>query len=163
MASQKILNQKSLVVEEIADHIKAAATTVWFDNNGLSVAEQTDLRRQLRDNGCELKVYKNTLTKRALDSLNIQLSEALEGPKVVAFGEDTIAPIKVVSEFAKKHPSLEMKMGIVDGEVADITMLKKLASVPSREVLLTMLASGLMGTVKELSIALNLYSEKKEN
>lgn len=163
MANQKILDQKSLVVDEIASHIKNSATTVWFDNNGLSVAEQTDLRRKLRDNGCELKVYKNTLTKRALDSLNIKLHEELEGPKVVAFGSDTIAPIKTVSEFAKNHPALELKMGIVDGEVADIELLKKLAAVPSRDTLLTMLASGLMGTVRDLSIALNLYSEQKEN
>lgn len=163
MANQKILDQKGLVVEEIAKNIKDSATTVWFDNNGLSVAEQTDLRRKLRENGCELKVYKNTLTKRALDSLNIKLNEELEGPKVVAFGEDTIAPIKTVSEFAKTHPALEMKMGIVDGEVADIELLKKLAAVPSRDTLLTMLASGLMGTVRDLSIALNLYSEQKEN
>ena len=163
MANQKILDQKSLVVDEIASHIKNSATTVWFDNNGLSVAEQTDLRRKLRDNGCELKVYKNTLTKRALDSLNIKLHEELEGPKVVAFGSDTIAPIKTVSEFAKNHPALELKMGIVDGEVADIELLKKLAAVPSRDTLLTMLASGLMGPVRDLSIALNLYSEQKEN
>ncbi len=163
MANQKILDQKGLVVEEIASHIKNSATTVWFDNNGLSVAEQTDLRRKLRENGCELKVYKNTLTKRALDSLQIKLNEELEGPKVVAFGKDTIAPIKTVSEFAKKHPALELKMGIVDGEVADIELLKKLAAVPSRETLLTMLASGLMGTVRDLSIALNLYSDQKEN
>lgn len=163
MANQKILDQKGLIVEEIASHIKDSATTVWFDNNGLSVAEQTDLRRKLRENGCELKVYKNTLTKRALDSLNIKLNEELEGPKVVAFGTDTIAPIKTVSEFAKNHPALELKMGIVDGEVADIELLKKLAAVPSRDTLLTMLASGLMGTVRDLSIALNLYSEQKGN
>lgn len=163
MANQKILDQKASVVEEIASHIKDSATTIWFDNNGLSVAEQTMLRKKLRENGCELKVYKNTLTKRALDSLNIKLNEELEGPKVVAFGEDTIAPIKTVSEFAKTHPALEIRMGIVDGEVADLELLKKLAAVPSRETLLTMLASGLMGTVRDLSIALNLYSDQKEN
>lgn len=162
MANQKILDQKNLVVEEIAKNVKESATTVWFDNNGLSVSEQTELRRKLRENDCELKVYKNTLTKRALDSLNITLNEELEGPKVVAFGKDTIAPIKTVSEFAKKHPALELKMGIVDGEVAGLDLLQKLAAVPSRDVLLTMLASGLMGTVRDLSIALNLYSENLE-
>lgn len=162
MANQKILDRKQAVIDEIANAVKESATTVWFDNNGLSVAEQTELRRTLRENGCELKVYKNTLTKRALDSLNITLSEELEGPKVVAFGNDTIAPIKTVSEFAKKHPALELKVGIVDGEVAGIDLLNQLAAVPSRDTLLTMLAGGLMGTVKDLSIALNLYSENLE-
>ncbi|MDD3341181.1 MAG: 50S ribosomal protein L10 [Bacilli bacterium] len=162
MANQKILDHKQVVIDEIAENVKNAATTVWFDNNGLSVAEQTELRRTLRENGCELKVYKNTLTQRALDSLSINLNEGLEGPKVVAFGTDTIAPIKTVSEFAKKHPALEIKVGIVDGKVADIELLNKLASVPSRDVLLTMLAGGLMGTVRDLSIALHLYSEDLE-
>lgn len=162
MANQKIIERKASVVEEIKNNIESSATTVWFDNNGLSVSEQTELRRALRDAGCNLKVYKNTLTKRALDSLNIKLNEELEGPKVVAFGSDTIAPIKTVAEFAKKHPALEIKVGIVDGEVADIEMLNKLAAVPSRDVLLTMLAAGMMGTVKDLSIALNLYSEDLE-
>lgn len=162
MANQKIIERKASVVEEIKNSISSSATTVWFDNNGLSVSEQTELRRALRDAGCTLKVYKNTLTKRALDSLNIKLNEELEGPKVVAFGSDAIAPIKTVAEFAKKHPALELKVGIVDGEVANIDMLNKLAAVPSRDVLLTMLAAGMMGTVKDLSIALNLYSEDLE-
>lgn len=162
MANQKILDRKGLVVEEIKSTVENSATTVWFDNNGLSVAEQTELRRLLRENDCELKVYKNTLTKRAVDSLNITLTEELEGPKVLAFGKDAIAPIKIISEFAKKHPALELKMGIVDGEVADTNMLSQLASIPSRDGLLTMLAGGLMGTVRDLSIALDLYSEQLE-
>ena len=162
MANQKILDRKGLVVDEIKSTVENSATTVWFDNNGLSVAEQTELRRLLRENDCELKVYKNTLTKRAIDSLKITLSEELEGPKVLAFGKDAIAPIKIVSEFAKKHPALELKMGIVDGEVADTKMLAQLASIPSRDGLLTMLAGGLMGTVRDLSIALDLYSGQLE-
>lgn len=162
MANQKILDKKQATIDEIANHVKEAATVVWFDNTGLSVAEQTELRRSLRANDCELKVYKNSLTERALTSLKIDLGEALEGPKVVAFGKDTIAPIKTVSEFAKKHPALEIKIGLVDGEVAGLDLLNTLASVPSRETLLTMLAAGLMGTVKDLSIALDLYSDQLE-
>lgn len=162
MANKKILEHKQAVIDEIAANVKEAATVVWFDNNGLSVTEQTELRRSLRENDCELKVYKNTLTQRALQSLNIDLGTELEGPKVVAFGKDTIAPIKTVSEFAKKHPALEIKIGIVDGDVANIELLNQLASVPSRDTLLTMLAGGLMGTVKDLSIALHLYSEDLE-
>ena len=162
MANQKILNQKQETIDEIASNIKQSASIVWFDNNGLTVSEQTELRRILRENDCELKVYKNTLTRRALENLKIDLETELEGPKVVAFGKDAIAPIKAVSEFAKSHPTLELKVGIVDGQVADIEMLNKLAAVPSRDTLLTMLAGALMGTVRDLSIALNLYSEDLE-
>lgn len=162
MANQKILDQKQTTIDEIVKSIQESSSIVWFDNKGLTVSEQTELRRALRENECELKVYKNTLTKRALESLKIDLETELEGPKVVAFGKDTIAPIKTVSEFAKKHPALEVKVGLVDGEVADIAMLNQLAAVPSRDTLLTMLAGALMGTVKDLSIALNLYSEDLE-
>lgn len=162
MANQKILDQKQSIIDEIANKVKESATTVWFDNNGLSVSEQTELRRALRENGCELKVYKNTFARRALATMNINIDEELQGPKVVAFGTDTIAPIKTVSEFSKKHPALELKVGIVDGEIANIDLLKQLAAVPSRDTLLTMLAAGLMGTVKDLSIALHLYSEDLE-
>lgn len=96
-----------------------------------------------------------------MNSLNIDLG-VLEGPKAIAFGTDTIAPIKTLSEFAKKHPALELKVGIVDGEVADVTMLQKLAAIPSRDTLLTMVAAGLMGTVRDFAICLDLHSQNLE-
>lgn len=162
MASQKILDQKQVVVNEITDKAKASASVVLFEYRGLSVGEMTELRRKLRETGSEVKVYKNTLTKRALDSLNINVDEHLNGPKAIAFGKDAIAPIKVLSDFAKTHKALELKVGFVDGSIADINTLNKLAAIPSRDVLLTMLASGLMGTVRNLSIALDLYSKDLE-
>ena len=121
----------------------------------------TELRRGLKATGSDVKVYKNTLTKRALDTLNINLGEHLNGPKALAFGTDAVAPIKVLSDFAKKHPALEMRVGLVEGNVTEINTLNELASIPSREGLLTMLAGGLMGTVRDLSIALDLYSQQK--
>ena len=162
MANQRILDQKQLVADEIAENIKASATVIWFDNNGLTVAQQTELRRALKESGCTLKVYKNTLTRRALETLGYNIDESLVGPKVMAFGNDTIEPIKVVNDFAKKNPALEIKVGIVDGEVTEVDTLKKLAAIPSRETLLTQIAAGLMGTVKDLSIALDLYSKIEE-
>ena len=90
------------------------------------------------------------------------MADELKGPKAVAFGTDAVAPIKVLSDFAKKHPALELKVGIVEGEIADEAKLKELSTIPSREGLLTMLAGGLMGTVRDLSICLDLYSEGLE-
>ena len=162
MANQKILERKQSVIDEIAEKVKNSTTFVVFENNGLNVAELTELRRKLRETGSELKIYKNTLVRRALQPLNIDLNEELNGPKAIAFGTDALAPIKVVNDFAKDHPALEMKVGMTDGEIIDINKLKALAAVPGRQELLTMLAGGLMGVVRDLSIALNLYQENLE-
>lgn len=162
MANQKILDMKQTVIDEITEKVKASSTFVVLENHGLTVSETNELRRKLRESGSEIKIYKNTLVRRALKPLNITIDSDLEGPKVIAFGKDAIAPIKIASEFAKNHPSLELKVGMVDGQVADIKMLNSLASIPSREGLLTMLAGGLIGVVRDLSISLNLYSEKLE-
>lgn len=163
MANQKIIAKKQEAVEEIKNKANEATTFIIFENHGLTVSETNELRRSLRENDAEFKIYKNTLLTRALNDLKIDLGVEMEGPKAIAFGKDAIAPIKVLSEFAKNHDALEIKIGMVDGEVADINMLNKLATIPSREGLLTMLAGGLMGVVKDLSISLDLYSQKLEN
>jgi len=161
MANIKILEKKQNIIDEISNKVKESASVVFFEYQGLTVTETNELRRKLRENGSDFKVYKNTLATRALSSLNIDLG-TLEGPKAIAFGSDTIAPIKALSEFSKKHPALELKVGIVDGEVADIDMLNKLAAIPSRDTLLTMVAAGLMGTVRDFAICLDLHSQNLE-
>ncbi len=162
MANQKILEKKQVVIDEIANHAKESNAFILFEYQGLTVADMTELRRKLRESDSDLKIYKNTLTKRALDSLNIDLGDELNGPKAVAFGPDMIAPIKVLNEFAKTHEALQLKIGIVDGEVTDLDTLKKLAAIPSREGLLTMFASGLLQYQKEFAIGVDLYRQKLE-
>ena len=162
MANAKILEQKSLVVDEIKGKFENAKSVVVFDPRGLNVAEVTELRRALRESGSDYKVYKNTLVKRAVNSLDIKLDEFLEGPSAISFSSDELAPVKVISEFAKKHTNLELKAGIVEGKVAEASELAKYAAIQSREGLLTMLAAGLKGTVKDLSICLDLYAKQKE-
>ena len=162
MANQKIIAKKQEIVEEIKTKANESSSFIIFENHGLTVAETNELRRKLRENDSEFKIYKNTLVTRALNDLKIDLGINLEGPKAIAFGKDAIAPIKTLSEFAKTHEALEIKIGMVDGEIADINMLNQLATIPSREGLLTMLAGGLMGVVKDLSICLDLYSQKLE-
>ena len=163
MANAKIIEQKAGVVSEIKERFENAKSVVAFDYRGLSVAEVTELRRKLREAGADYKVYKNTLTKRALDELNINMSEYLAGPSAITFGTDELSIVKVLNDFAKEHEALELKAGIVEGKVANLEDLKRYASIPSRETLLTMLAAGLMGTVRDLSICLDLYSKEKEN
>lgn len=163
MANAKILEQKATVVSEIKKKFGNAKSVVMFDYRGLSVAEVTELRRKLRENGADYKVYKNTLTKRALDELNINMDEYLAGPSAITFGTDELSIVKILDDFAKDHNALELKAGIVEGKVAGLEDLKRYAAIPSRDVLLTMLAAGLMGTVRDLSICLDLYAKDKEN
>ena len=162
MANAKILAAKQSIVDEIKSTVDAASTIVLFDYRGLTDNESKELRRALRESGSDYKVYKNTLMKRAFNDLSINLDESLEGPSALAYGTDAIAPIKVLSDYAKDHPSLIMKVGVVDGEVSDKNALGELAKIPSREGLLTMLAGGLMGVVRDLSICLDLYSQDLE-
>ena len=128
----------------------------------MTVAELSDLRRELKNVDAEVKVYKNTLLKRAADELNINLDDFLAGPNAILFGKKLLEPIKIVSEYAKKHDKLDIRVGIISGDVADLATIKEYASIPSREGLLTMLAGGMMQYVKDLAISLNLYAEKME-
>ena len=162
MANPKILEKKQAIIDEIANNVKESSSFIFLENTGLTVAETMELRRKLKESDSELKIYKNTLVARALKDLNIDLDAELNGPKVVAFGKDIIEPIKAVAEFAKKHDKLVMKVGIVDGKVAVLDELKQLATIPSREGLLTMLAGGMIQTVKDLSICLDLYAKENE-
>ena len=162
MANQKILDQKQVVIDEIAENVKNSSSFIFLENTGLTVAETMELRRKLRESNSELKIYKNTLGARALSSLNIDLSAELNGPKLVAFGGDIIEPIKAVADFMKKHPNLEMKVGIVDGEITDLATLEQLATIPSREGLLTMFAGGLMGIARDFAICLDLHAKNLE-
>ena len=162
MANQKILDQKQSVIDEITENVKNSSSFIFLENHGLTVAETMELRRALKESNSELKIYKNTLVNRALSSMNIDLSQELNGPKVVAFGSDIVEPIKAVAKFAEKHPNLEMKLGIVDGEITDLATLQKLATIPSRDGLLTMFAGGLMGIARDFAICLDLHAKNLE-
>ena len=162
MASEAILKQKQAIIDEIKDRVQNAKTIVLFDYRGITDSEVKELRVKLREANADYKVYKNTLMARAFNDLNIDLNDALVGPSAFAFGDDQIAPIKILSEFAKDHPALVLKVGIVDGEIADQAMLAEYATIPSRDELLTMLAGGMIGIVRDLSICLDLYSQQKE-
>ena len=162
MASTKILDAKKGVVNEIADKIKNSESVVLFTYQGLTVADMAELRNKIKDVNGEVKIYKNTLVKRATDTLKLDLTESLEGPNAIIFGKDLLEPIKVLSEFAKNHKQAEIRAGIINGEVVGTDIIGEYASIPSMEGLLTMLAGGMIEHVKNLSIALNLYAEGLE-
>lgn len=162
MASERILEEKKQVVSEIVDKIKNSESVILFQYQGLSVAELTELRIKLKEVNAEVKVYKNTLLKLACDELNIDINEFLEGPNAILFGSDLLEPIKIISNYAKEHDKLDIRVGVLSGSVSDKDVIREYASIPSREGLLTMLASGMIQYVRDLSIALNLYAEKME-
>ena len=162
MASTKILAQKKETVNDIVNNSKDSESVILFQYQGLTVAELSELRKKLRETDATVKVYKNTLLKRALDELNLSFDGFLEGPNAILFGKNLLEPIKVIADFAKDHSKLEIRIGIISGSVADLATINEYATIPSREGLLTMLAAGMMEHVRNLSIALNLYSEQKE-
>lgn len=160
MASEKILNSKKETVNEISEKLKNSQSVVLFRYAQTSVEDLQKLRRELKKVDSEVKIYKNTLVKRALDDMNIDLSSFLEGPNAIVFGKEILEPIKAIDAFAKEHDNVEVITGLVNGEVVSLDAIKDYASIPSMEGLLTMFAGGLIEHVKNLSIALNLYADK---
>ena len=162
MASEKILKAKTAVVDEIIDLFKNSESVVVFSYQGLTVSDLGELRKELRNVDGELRVFKNTLVKRALDELKINLDDFLEGPNAFMFGHELLEPIKVLSKFAKENDKAEIRVGIINGSPADLKTINEYATIPSREGLLTMLAGGMIQYVRDLAIGLNLYAEKLE-
>ena len=163
MASSKILESKKAIVSEIENKIKSSESVILFEYQGLTVSEISELRRKLREAKGEVRIYKNTLLKRALDDLKIDLNGFLEGPNAIMFGTDLLEPIKVIADFAKDHDKMKVRVGIINGDVAELSVINEYASIPSYEGLLTMLAAGMMEHVRNLAIGLNMYAEKLEN
>ncbi len=159
------LENKKKIVAEIAEKLKASKATILVDYRGLDVAAVTELRKQLREAGVEFKVYKNTLVRRATAETNLtEIDEHLVGPTAIAFSnEDVVAPAKVLNNFAKENEALEIKSGIIEGNVVSIDEIKELAELPSREGLLAMLLSVLQAPVRNFALAVKAVAEQKEN
>ncbi len=162
MASEKNLLMKKETVEEIKNKLDKSKTFLLINYQGLTVGELSALRRNLKSSQTDIKIYKNTLMNLALKDKNIPLNEFMEGPNAYLFSESIIEPIKIVSEFAKDHPALEIRVGYIDNEVVNTKVINEYATIPSMEGLLTMFAGGLIEHVKNLSIALNLYAQNLE-
>ncbi|KHF39038.1 50S ribosomal protein L10 [Halalkalibacter okhensis] len=159
-----VLEQKKQVVADIAAKLRESKSTVVVDYRGLTVSEVTELRKQLREAGVEFKVYKNTLARRATAEAELTaLDEQLVGPTAIAFStDDVIAPAKVINEFAKKNEALEIKAGVIEGQVASVAEVKALAELPSRDGLLSMLANVLQAPVRQFALATKAVAEQKE-
>ena len=139
------IEEKQQIAEDLRDRLSKSAIIVLTDYKGLDVAAMNDLRRRLRAEGIEYQVVKNTLLIRAAEDNDIALiNDYFKGPSAIALSyDDPIAPAKVLSEFAKENKKLEIKAGVMNGQVLDAKAIKALAKLPSREVLLGQLLSAL--------------------
>ena len=159
----KNIEVKKGVVADIKQKFEKAQTAVLVDYRGLNVAEDTELRNQLRKAGVEYAVLKNTMINLAIKDMNLDGMKAhLEGPTAVAFGyEDAVAPAKILSEFAKKNKNVTIKCGVVDGGFIDESGVQALASTPSREVLIAKIMGSMMSSVSKFVYALEAIRKKQ--
>ena len=153
---------KAPIVQEISDSIKDAQSVVIVDYRGLTVAEDTQLRKQLREAGVTYKVYKNTFMNFAFKGTDFEsLSGVLEGPNAIAISTtDATAPARVLAEFAKKAPKLEIKAGVVEGNFYDAEGMKAISTIPSREVLLSKLLGSMQSPIANFARVIKQIAEK---
>ena len=153
---------KQPVVQEISEIIKEAQAAVLVDHRGLTVAEDTQLRRQLREAGVSYKVYKNTMMNFAFKGTDFEpLSEVLKGPSALAVSStDATAPARILAKFAKTAPALEIKAGVVEGTFYDAEGMKAIAAVPSREELLAKFLGSIQSPIANFARVLKQIAEK---
>ena len=153
---------KQPIVEAIAEEIKDAQSVVLVDYRGLTVAQDTELRKQLREAGVVYKVYKNTMMKRAFEGTEFEgLDNCLEGPSAIAVSkDDATAPARILCKFAKDAPALELKGGVVEGTVYDVAGLTELSKIPSREELLSKLLGSIQSPITNFARVIKQIAEQ---
>lgn len=155
---------KAPIVDEIKGYAKNAKAAVLVDYLGLTVEQDTQLRKKLREAGVVYKVFKNTFMKRAFEGTDFaQLDGSLDGPSAIAFAtDDATAPARILAEFMKTAPALEFKAGVVDGTFYNAAGLAAVATIPSREVLISRLLGSMQSPVTNLARVLKQIAEKTE-
>lgn len=155
---------KEAKVAEIKEKLEKAQSVILADYQGLTVEDDTQLRKNLREEGIEYKVYKNTLVILAAKELGLDgITEYLQGPVSIAFGyDDATSAARILNDFASSHSKLELKAGIIDGEVYDEAKVKQIASIPSKEVLIAKLLGSIKAPLSNLAYLINAIKEQKE-
>ena len=155
---------KQPIVDEISNYLNGAAGVVLVDYRGLTVEQDTQLRKQLREAGVVYKVYKNTLVKRAIAGTQFEgMTELLDGPNAIAISaNDATAPARILSNFAKTADALELKCGVVEGTFYDAKGIAAIASIPSRDELLSKLLGSIQSPITNFARVIKQIAESKE-
>ncbi len=161
---KKAIERKIDEVKTLSEKFKKAKSIIAFDYQGLTVSDLTNLRKDLHKENCEITILKNNISKRASEELGYKdLAKELVGPKALAIAyDDEIIAAKALSNFSKQNDKIKIAAGVVAGQVVDKEMIAKLANIPPREQLLTILACGLIAPVRNVTIGLNMLKEKLE-
>lgn len=163
MASERIIDQKKAAVTSLAEELKSAETVVLAEYLGLTVAQDTDLRKSLREAGVIYKVVKNNIGRRAADEAGIEgLSDFFVGPTAIAYSDDVVAPAKVLYDFAKKNDIFTLKAGASSGALLSDEQLSKLSNMPSMDELRARLVGSLSSPISKLAMLTKALAEKVE-
>lgn len=164
MPSEKILNQKKAQVEELTEKMKKAKIVMLTEYRGITVEADTKLRSKIRENGDDYAVVKNSIIAHAAKQAGIEgLTDGIEGPTAVVLAyEDYVGSAKTIYDFMKDNDFYKVKAGAMDQKVIDVKEIKKLASLPSKETLYAMLASALLGNIRNLAVVLDQARQKQE-
>ena len=162
MPSQKVLEQKQQIVEELAERIQTAIAGVIVDYKGITVEDDTKLRKELRENGVKYTVIKNTLIKRAADKAGLSgMDDVLHGTSAIATSaDDYVAAARILQKFADTHEQFNVKTGFIDSEVISVEKIKSLAKLPSREVLLANVLGAFQAPIASFARAIQAIVDK---
>ena len=162
--SEATIAKKAEAVKNVNEMLTNAETAIVVDYRGLTVAEVTDLRKQLRDAGIKMMVIKNKILERAVEGTDYEdLKSTFVGPTAVALSdEDAIAPAKILKKFADDHEALEIKGGFIEKKVQTLDKINEYATLPSREDLLSMLASALQDPMRKIARAVKAIADKED-
>lgn len=162
MPNAKVLEQKQQIVEELKGKIDAAVTGILVDYKGINVADDTALRKELRENGVDYFVVKNTLLSRAIEGTDLEgMKSVLEGTTAIALSnEDYAAPARILSKFADKSETFNIKAGFIDGAIADLDTIGAIAKLPSREVLLATVVGAFQAPIAAFARAVQAIVDK---
>ena len=163
MPSEKILAAKQQRVEDLVSELKGATTYVFVATRGLTVAQDTEMRAELRKAGVKFEVIKNTVLRRVFAELGFEgLDEVFQGPTAVGYSNDIIAPAKVLAKYSEDFEPMEIKGGIIDGKVATVAEIVALSKVPDPTTLQTQVAYSLLFPFTKLAMLVKAVAEKKQ-
>ena len=162
MPNAKVLEQKQQIVAELKEKIDASVTGIVVDYKGITVADDTALRKELRENGVDYFVVKNTLLARAIDGTDLaDMKSVLEGTTAIALSkEDYTAAARIICKFAESHENFKVKSGFLDGKVVDVATIDSLAKLPSKEVLLATVCNAFQAPIAAFARAVQAIVDK---